>query len=91
MLRPAKNIVVVKNSGTSTRSNIVAVNSDGSSVPELAEVISIGKGIKPVDFSVGDRITYRRYTDNKIKIDGFEYNFIKFDDILAVIDKKETN
>lgn len=82
---------MVQNSGTSTKGIINPVITEGNGMPEIGIVEVIGKGIKPVDFKVGDKIAYRKYTDNKIKVDGVEYNFINFKDILAVLDRKEAN
>jgi len=91
MLKPAKNIVVVQNSGTSTKQLIRPVIENDRALPEIGEVFLIGLGLRPVDFQVGDSIAYRKYTDNFIIIDGKKFNFIKFDDILAVIVKEEDN
>jgi chaperonin GroES len=36
---------------------------------------------------VGDRVIYKKWGGNEVKIDDVEYQFLKFEDILAVIKK----
>jgi chaperonin GroES len=44
---------------------------------------SCGCGSIPV--KVGDRVIYKKWGGNEFKIDEIEYQFLKFEDILAVI------
>ena len=36
---------------------------------------------------VGDHVVYKKWGGNDVKINGVEYQFLKFEDILAVINK----
>lgn len=36
---------------------------------------------------VGDQVIYKKWGGNEVKIDDVEYQFLKFEDILAVINK----
>ncbi len=36
---------------------------------------------------VGDMVIYKKYAGNEVKVEGKEYLFAKFDDVLAVIKK----
>ena len=38
--------------------------------------------------SVGDQVIYKKWGGNEVTIDEVEYQFLKFEDILAVISKK---
>ena len=53
--------------------------------PELGLVVAIGKGDMPVEMKAGDTIVFRRYSDNRIYIEGIEYNFIRFEDVVGVL------
>ena len=62
-----------------------------SEKPQKGEVLSVGapeiteKGVKrdsPV--KVGDIVIYKKWGGNEVKIDGKEYLFVKFEDVLAV-------
>lgn len=53
--------------------------------PETGEVVVVGKGVKPIEFKIGDYIVFRKYTDNRIFLSGVEYNFVQFKDVLGVI------
>jgi chaperonin GroES len=60
--------------------------------PQKGKILAVGKaeiaenGIKkesPAD--TGDVVIYKKWGGNEVKIDGTEYLFAKFDDILAVV------
>ena len=59
--------------------------------PQKGLVIAVGseettdKGIKiPSPAKVGDIVIYKKWGGNEVKIDGKEYLFAKFEDILAI-------
>jgi chaperonin GroES len=45
-------------------------------------------GVKEIKspVKVGDKVIYKKWGANEVMIDEIEYQFLKFDDILAVID-----
>ncbi|HEX6976903.1 MAG TPA: co-chaperone GroES [Patescibacteria group bacterium] len=49
-----------------------------------SEVASDGKE-KKAGFNVGDEVIYKKWGANEVKIDGKEYLFAKFEDILAIV------
>lgn len=60
--------------------------------PQEGKVIAVGPGrweegklIKP-EVKKGDRVLYRRYGGNEIKIEGKEYLMVEMDDILGVVE-----
>ncbi len=60
--------------------------------PQAGTVIAVGdsiweSGIKELKspVKVGDRVVYKKWGGNDVKIETTEYQFLKFDDILATI------
>ncbi len=60
--------------------------------PQAGNVIAVGasvweSGVKEVSapVKVGDKVVYKKWGGNDVKIEGVEYQFLKFEDILAVI------
>lgn len=59
--------------------------------PQEGKVIAVGPGkwesgkLIKSEVKKGDRVLYRRYGGNEIKVDGKEYLVVGIDDILAVI------
>ncbi len=61
-----------------------------SEKPQMGKVIAVGAKIhsdgheieSPAE--VGDTVLYKKWGGNEVKIDGVEYLFVKFEDILAV-------
>ena len=60
--------------------------------PQVAEVVAVGPGGtvdgKEVVMSVkvGDRVIVSKYAGTEIKCDGCEYNIVRNDDILAIVE-----
>ena len=53
---------------------------------ETGTVVAIGKGKSPVEgLKVGDLVAYRQFGESKLYIEGTEYLFVVFDDILGKI------
>lgn len=89
-VKAAKNVVVCINvTSHKTRSGLEMPNTENK--PEMGQVVAIGEGDKPIDFQIGDSIVFRRYTDNRVFMHGFEFNFIRFstkeefNDVLGII------
>ena len=60
--------------------------------PQVAEVVAVGPG-GTVDgtevvmsVKVGDRVLVSKYAGTEIKCDGREYNIVRNDDILAIVE-----
>jgi chaperonin GroES len=60
--------------------------------PQAGNVIAVGdsiweSGIKELKspVKVGDAVVYKKWGGNDVKINGVEYQFLKFEDILATI------
>ena len=75
---------------TKTASGIYLPDS-ASEKPQKGKVLEIGpteiteKGIKRTSpVKKGDIIIYKKWGGNEVKIDGKEYMFVKFEDVLAI-------
>ncbi len=51
--------------------------------PKIATVKAVGKQVK--DLKVGDKILYKGYSTNDVKVDGKEYILVKEEDVLATV------
>ena len=64
----------------------------GDKKPELGLVYAVGEpvddAVKP-NVKVGDVVVFRKYADNRIFVQGKEYNFIDFKDIVGVLEDGE--
>jgi co-chaperonin GroES (HSP10) len=79
---PAKKVVVIKLVELKSKSGLLYTTEKKQ---EVGEVIAIGEGKKPVDFKKGDTITFRKFGEDKLYVDGGEYLFVVFNDILGKI------
>ncbi len=94
-LKPLNNNVIIKASSKEevTKSGIVLPDTMDKEKPEQGEVIAIGPG-KLTDsgqraemtVKVGDKVVFKKYSPDDIKIDSEEYLVINENDILAIIE-----
>jgi chaperonin GroES len=61
--------------------------------PQQGVVKAVGKGkvtedgkVLPMDIKVGDKVLFGKYAGTEIKIDGREYQIMREDDILGVLE-----
>ena len=60
--------------------------------PQVAEVVAVGPGGKvdgkevTMSVKVGDRVIVSKYAGTEVKCDGKEYNIVRNDDILAIVE-----
>ena len=61
--------------------------------PEKGEVVAIGNGKlldngqkAPLTVKVGDKVMFKKYSPDEVKIDGVEYLIISEGDILAILE-----
>ena len=85
LIRPAQKIVICKPAPKQKTTSGIVLPTPDKGAPEIGVVYAIGKGKLPVSLKVGSTIVYRRYTENKVYIQGEEYNFVRFEDITGVI------
>lgn len=75
-----------------TSSGIYLPDSATGDKPQQGKILAVGpdevteKGTKkPSPAAKGDKVIYKKWGGNEVKIDNKEYLFVKFEDILAVI------
>jgi chaperonin GroES len=76
-----------------TKSGILLPDTAEKEKPEEGIVIAIGPGGKrsqgkiiPVSIKVGQKVLFKSYSANEIKVEGKDYLIAKEEDILAVIE-----
>ena len=94
-LKPLHDNVVVKPSSVEemTKSGIVLPETASKERPERGEVVAVGPGkrldngeIAPISLKVGDKVMFKKYSPDEIKIDNEEYLLISESDILAILE-----
>ena len=75
-----------------TASGIYLPDSATGDKPQTGTVLAVGpdevtdKGVtKKPPAKAGDKVIYKKWGGNEVKIEGKEYLFVKFEDILAVV------
>lgn len=75
-----------------TSSGIYLPDSATADKPQQGKVLAVGsaevndKGLtKKTPAAKGDKVIYKKWGGNEVKIENKEYMFVKFEDILAVI------
>lgn len=94
-LRPLGNRVIVKPASKEevTKSGIILPDTVGKERPEQGEVIEVGPGLllengtrQAMNVKVGDRVVFKKYAPDELKLDGEEYLVLAETDIMAVIE-----
>ncbi|WKZ28937.1 MAG: co-chaperone GroES [Patescibacteria group bacterium] len=94
-LRPLGDRVVVKplTQDEVTKSGIILPETVDKERPERGEVIAIGPGkvlengaFAPMSVKVGDKIVFKKYSPDEVKVDNVEYLVVSESDIMAVIE-----
>ncbi len=93
-LKPLHDHVIVKpiNEDEVTKSGIVLPDTVDKEKPEKGEVIAVGPGKltekgerAPMSVSVGQKVMFKKYSPDEIKVDGEEYLVISDSDIIATL------
>ena len=91
-LQPAPGYILLEpeEAETKTASGIVLPDSVEEK-PQVGKVLAVGSAevtdngtTKASPAKVGDKVVYKKWGGNEIKLEGKEYLFVKFEDILAV-------
>lgn len=94
-LRPLGDRLIVKalTKEEKTASGIILPDTADKERPEQGEVISVGPGrlldngnIAPMSVKVGNKVVFKKYAPDEVKIEKEEYLVISESDILAIID-----
>ncbi|HLD30576.1 MAG TPA: co-chaperone GroES [Patescibacteria group bacterium] len=93
-IKPLGDRVVIKPilEDKTTKSGIVLPQTVDKEKPEQGEVLAIGPGkildngqVSPMGVKVGDKVMFKKYSPDEIKIEGEELLIISEGDILAII------
>ena len=75
-----------------TKSGIVLPDTVDKERPEKGEVIAVGPGRltesgqrAPMSVKIGDRVIFKKYSPDEIKVDGEELLVIKEGDVMAIL------
>lgn len=94
-LKPLHANVIVKALAdeTITKSGIVIPDTVSKEKPEKGEVVAVGTGrildngqAAPMSVKPGDKVMFKKYSPDAIKVDGEEYLVIKEQDIMLIIE-----
>lgn len=94
-IKPLNDNVVVKpvTEKEVTKSGIVLPETVDKERPEKGEIIAIGEGKllengqrAQMSVKIGDKIMFKKYSPDEIKIDDEEYLIVSQNDILAIIE-----
>ena len=91
-LTPMAGYVLVEPEAKQTQSvGGIYLPDNSSEKPQVGSVIAVGSStykdgkeiVSPV--KVGDKVVYKKWGGNDVKMNAVEYQFLQFEDILAVI------
>lgn len=93
-IKPLGDKVILKpiRNEEATKSGIILPDTVDKERPEKGEVVAAGPGKllndgkrAQINVKVGDKVMFKKYSPDEIKIDGVEYLVISEEDILAII------
>ncbi len=93
-LQPLHDQVIIKplTAEEKTKSGIILPDTINKDRPEQGEVIAVGPGRlldngqrAPMSVKVGEKIVFKKYSTEDLKLDGQEYVVVAERDILAII------
>ncbi|MBU0636884.1 MAG: co-chaperone GroES [Patescibacteria group bacterium] len=94
-LKPLYDHLIIKaiNENEVTKFGIVLPDTIDKEKSEKGEVIAVGQGklldngqIAPMSVKVGEKVMFKKYSPDEIKVDGEEYLIIRESDILAILE-----
>ncbi len=94
-LKPLHDNVVIKTLSHEevTKSGIVLPDTVDKEKPEKGEVVAIGPGkkldsgqIAEMSVKVGDKVVFKKYSPDEVKIDEEEYLVLNESDIIAILE-----
>ncbi len=94
-LKPLHNNVIVKTLSKEevTKSGIVLPDTVDKEKPEKGEVIAVGPGkildngqLSSMTLKVGDKVVFKKYSPDEIKIDNEEYLVLSESDVIAILE-----
>lgn len=91
-LQPLSDHIIIKPIEEATKGGIILPASSEKEKPENGEVVAVGPGKildngqrAPMSVKLGDKIVFKKYSADEIKIDKEEYLVISESDVIAII------
>lgn len=94
-LKPLHNNVIVKSLSAEevTKSGIVLPDTVDKEKPEKGEVVAVGPGkvldngqLSKMTLKPGDKVVFKKYSPDEVKIDNQEYLVLSESDVVAIIE-----
>ncbi len=94
-LKPINDHVIVKpiTEDEVTKAGIILPDTVDKEKPEKGEVVAVGPGKllengqrAPMSVTIGDKVMFKKYSPDEIKVDGEEYLVISEGDIIAILE-----
>jgi len=94
-LKPLNDHVIIKaiTENEVTKSGIIMPDTVDKEKPEKGEVVAIGAGKllesgqrAPMTVRIGDKVMFKKYSPDEIKVGGEEYLVISESDIIAILE-----
>ena len=94
-LKPLGDHLIVKavSQDKTTKSGIVLPDTVDKEKPEQGEVVAIGPGRAldngnrlPMSVKVGQKVLFKKYSPDEIKVDGEEYLVLSESDVIAIVE-----
>jgi chaperonin GroES len=86
-------IIVERVEEETTTAGGIIIPDSAKEKPQQGIIKAVGKGkvtedgtLLPMDVKVGDRILFGKYAGSEVKIDGIEYQIMREEDILGVLE-----
>lgn len=95
-VKPLPGYVLVEPAQAETKtSSGIYLPENSDQKPQHGTVLAVGdsiweSGVKEIKCPVkkGDQVIYKKWGGNEYKVEDTEYQFLKFEDVLAVVNKK---
>lgn len=90
-LKPASGYLLIEPAQTESQTASGIYLPDNQEKPQYGTVLAVGDDLLTdgqkitAPAKVGDLVIYKKWGGNEVKIEDIEYQFLKFDDLLAVI------
>jgi chaperonin GroES len=83
-IQPLADYVVAKGEEAATKTaSGIYLPEKAAEKPKVAKILAVGKDVKSV--KVNDRIVYKNFSTNEVKVGADEYILVKEEDILATV------
>ena len=94
MLKPLSGYVLIEPADKETKTATgIYLPDSADEKPQEGKVLATGNSIYdhnrevPCPVKVGDKVVYKKWGGNEVKVDGKEMLLIKFEDLMAIVSK----